>query len=101
MTVASLMESISYQEFIGWVQFYEEEPFGEFREDWRMGQIASTIANTAPHKRGRKTYKPKDFMWKKPKKTKQSLREMFEEIKKLNSDLGGNVVRRVRMEEIE
>lgn len=44
-----------------WQAFFELEPWGCEVENWRMGQIASTMVNVTPRTRGAKAYKPTDF----------------------------------------
>lgn len=41
-----------------WQEFYQEQPFGLWRDDLRSGLIASTVANTVSSK----SFKPIDFM---------------------------------------
>jgi len=43
-----------------WMAYSKLEPWGEEREDLRMGIVASTIANVNRPK-GKKPYKPTDF----------------------------------------
>jgi len=51
---------MSVEEFRSWVEFYEEEPFGDVRADLRAGVVAATVARML----GGKTARPKpiDFM---------------------------------------
>jgi hypothetical protein len=44
-----------------WIAYYQIEPFGVEKEDFRAGIIASTIANVNRQK-GQKAFTPKDFM---------------------------------------
>lgn len=82
MTVEYLLENISSRELTEWMSYYQIEPFGEEREDLRMGIISSTIANVNKGKNG-KTYKPKDFIpnFNKPTQTWQ---EQLKAIELLN-----------------
>lgn len=41
-----------------WQAFYAEQPFGHWREDWRMATLASTVANTVASK----PFQAQDFM---------------------------------------
>jgi len=63
MTHADLMERISGEELQAWMAFYQIEPFGEQRADYRTGIVASTIANANrdPKKR-RNPFRPEDFL---------------------------------------
>lgn len=56
-----MLEEITSRELSEWMAYNEIEPFGEDREDLRMGIIASTIANVN-RASGKKPYKPQDFM---------------------------------------
>jgi hypothetical protein len=44
-----------------WMAYSKVEPFGEDRDDLRMGIVASTVAN-ANRGKGKKPFKPQDFM---------------------------------------
>lgn len=55
-----LAEMTSVQ-FAEWMAYSKLEPWGEERDDLRMGIIASTIANVNRGK-GQKAFKPDDFM---------------------------------------
>ena len=48
-------------QFAEWMAFSRLEPWGEDRDDLRMGIIASTIANVYRGK-GKKPFKPTDFI---------------------------------------
>ena len=48
-------------QFAEWMAFSTIEPWGQDRDDLRMGIVASTIAN-ANRGKNTKAYKPQDFM---------------------------------------
>jgi flagellar basal body rod protein FlgC len=56
-----MLGEISSRDFAEWMAYARLEPFGEERDDLRMGIIASTIANVNRDK-GKKPYSPRDFM---------------------------------------
>ena len=56
-----MLSEISSAQFAEWMAYSTLEPWGEERDDLRMGIIASTIAN-ANRGKGQKAYKPSDFM---------------------------------------
>ena len=41
-----------------YILFYQEQPFGLWRDDYRAALISSTVANTV----SKKAFKPTDFM---------------------------------------
>jgi len=51
------------------------DPFGEYRDDLRAGIVASTIAN-ANRPKGKRAYKPEDFMPRFADQEQQSIAEM-------------------------
>ena len=55
-----LAEMTSLQ-FAEWIAFSRLEPWGEERDDLRMGLVASTIANVNRSK-GQKAFTPQQFM---------------------------------------
>ena len=60
--MAELLNKIDSRELSEWMAFYQLEPFGEWRDDYRAGMISATLANI---NRGKDT-KPydvqRDFM---------------------------------------
>ncbi len=48
-------------EFVEWMAYCKVEPFGYDMDNWRMGVVASTIANCTPRGPGAKRLKPADF----------------------------------------
>lgn len=67
------LDEMPSSEFTEWCAFYQLEPWGTDREDWRAGMQASVVANV---NRSSKTpeFKPQDFMPQKEKK--QTLKQM-------------------------
>jgi hypothetical protein len=53
---------MSSEEFTHWGAFFSAEPFGFDAENWRMGMIASTVANAAGPKRSGKAWRVEDFV---------------------------------------
>lgn len=56
-----MLGEISSRQFAEWMGYARLEPFGEDRDDLRMGIIASTIAN-ANRGKGGKAFTPQQFM---------------------------------------
>ena len=56
-----MLARISARLFAEWTAYYEIEPWGEARADYRNGILAATVANVNrdPHTRA---YEPQDFM---------------------------------------
>ena len=61
MSVRQLLASLDSSEITEWIAYDQLEPFGEQREDLRVGQICSTVANHSfsPPK---KPHRPSDYM---------------------------------------
>ena len=78
-------------EFVQWKEYYRLEPFGEERADYRMGVIASILANVNRRKKTDKQYSPKDFMpvFNKEKKRKQTWQEQLQVVERMNKVYGG------------
>lgn len=66
-TLAELQQDMSSQEFSLWLQFYQDEQWGdasaERRADLRAGVVAATIGNFAgmTRKKGAEPLQPSDF----------------------------------------
>ena len=56
-----MLAEITSTQFAEWMAYSRLEPWGEERDDLRMGIVASTVANVNRAK-DRKPYKPQDFM---------------------------------------
>jgi hypothetical protein len=65
MTVGRLLKELDdhggVDELIEWMAYARVEPFGFDVDNYRMGAVASTVANVAPRPRGAKAMKPSDF----------------------------------------
>ena len=91
--MAELLARISSRELAEWMQYYELEPFGEERADLRAAIVATTIANSNRRK-GKRAFKPADFMPRFEKKEEaQSWEQQLAIVEALNSALGGKDLR--------
>ena len=61
MPVRQLLNTVGSDELTEWMAFYQLEPFGDMRGDYRSGVVASTFAN-AHRAEGVKPFTPEDFM---------------------------------------
>ena len=52
------MQKLSYTEYAAWQAYYNIEPFGSIREDYRSGTICATLVNVARGLAGDKESKP-------------------------------------------
>ena len=62
-----MLEALTWQQLLGWLAYYEVEPFGEERADYRIGILTAAVHN-ALRRQGSRPYKPTDFMLSKPLK---------------------------------
>lgn len=72
--------------------YAQVEPFGEPAAFWRSGMLASVLANVNRTKKGKKAYKPEDFMPKEPKDATQvdTWETMLQQAKAITEMLGGS-----------
>ena len=82
-----MLGRMSSAELVEWMAFYGLEPFGTEIDFLGHAITASTIANVNTPK-GKKKYKPSDFMPKFEKK-KQTVQEMMQVAQMLTVGLGG------------
>ncbi|QDU62173.1 hypothetical protein Pan216_30400 [Planctomycetes bacterium Pan216] len=61
MTRRQLLRSLDSAELTEWTAYWNLEPWGEEKADYRTGLLASVMCNLWKSKKG-KTYKPEDFM---------------------------------------
>ena len=81
-----MLSEISSRQFAEWMAYGRLEPFGEERDDLRMGIVASVIANSNRGK-NQKPYKPGDFMPSFEPETEEQAAERL--IAKARAALGG------------
>jgi len=81
-----MLSEISSTQFAEWMAYSRLEPWGEERDDLRMGIIASTIAN-ANRGKNSKPFKPQDFMPKFEPETEEDAQARL--MAKAMSALGG------------
>ena len=61
LPVRELLARMGSDELTEWMAFYQLEPFGDFRADYRSGVIASTFAN-AHRAQNTSPFRVEDFM---------------------------------------
>jgi len=61
LTVREMLQRVGSDELTEWMAFYQLEPFGDFRADYRSGVIASTFAN-AHRAQDASPFRVEDFM---------------------------------------
>lgn len=61
MTARELLKRMGSDELSEWMAFYQLEPFGDYRADYRSGVVASTFAN-AHRAKDASPFRPEDFM---------------------------------------
>lgn len=58
-----MLASMTWNQLKGWMEYASIEPFGEERDDYRSGIVASVIANVNRDSKTRpEPYSPLDFM---------------------------------------
>ena len=62
MTVRELTARMDSRELSEWMAYARLEPWGELRDDLRIGQVCATLANINRTKRSGRVFKPEDFM---------------------------------------
>lgn len=85
MTAAQLQE---------WITYFELEPWGGARDDYRSGLVAAAVVNAAPFRgKGAKAFTPSDFfpeLSTKPRRA-QTPADMLEVARAMTAGLGGTV----------
>ena len=56
-----LLETLTWKQLLDWLIYYELEPFGEERADYRIGQLTAAVHN-ALRRSGGRTWKASDFL---------------------------------------
>lgn len=56
---------MSASEFVGWMDYYDQEPFGAMRDNWHAAQLAALTYN-AHRGRGSVPKSTRDFMYEPP-----------------------------------
>lgn len=81
-----MLSEITSKQFAEWMAYSRLEPWGEERDDLRMGIVASTVANVNRGK-NQKAFKPTDFMPSFEPETEEQAAERM--IAKARAALGG------------
>ena len=61
LPVREMLASMGSDELTEWMAYYQLEPFGDYRADYRSGVVASTFAN-AHRAKDAGPFRPEDFM---------------------------------------
>ncbi len=62
MPVCQLLDSMTQQELNSWARYYQEQPFGSWRDNYHAAMLTSVLWNVNAGKGNSKT--PDDFMFK-------------------------------------
>ena len=57
-----MMSTMSWVQYVGWHEYYRQEPFGEYRADLRMGINTAILANINRDPSKKDGFSPEDFM---------------------------------------
>lgn len=79
---------MTHREFLKWAAWYAMEPFGEQRDDLRIGVLAATVCNLLSSGKG-KLAKPSDFMLKFEDEKPQKPEDMMNALRMVHEALGG------------
>lgn len=60
--MAELQSAMSSQEFGEWMAFFQLQPYGEWRQDFRTANLMALIANVNRDPKKSKEFTPQDFM---------------------------------------
>lgn len=61
--VEGMLRSMTWRQYLGWILYASEEPFGEERADLRSAIVAAVVANANRDSRRRpRPFSPRDFM---------------------------------------
>ncbi len=94
-TVRELQTRMDSHEFAEWMAYYRIDPYGSWREDYRAGIVASTLANVNRTKDA-KVFTPQDFIPEfdhAEEREEQSPEEQLQIVELLNASLGGRDLR--------
>lgn len=91
MTVRQLESKLEASELNEWMAFFNMEPWGAVREDYRAGIIASTLVNVNGGKKGGKPAQPTDFfdLYTRHNNRKQTNEQQINIFKKYAEAIGG------------
>jgi len=88
-----MLARMPHRVFRQWRQLYEEEPFGVEADGIRLGYAAAALAGVWGKPKGRRGWRPKDFM---PefafKKHVETPDEQVERLKAITLMMGGTVI---------
>jgi hypothetical protein len=83
-----MLRKMSIREFRRWRAFYDLEPFGEERSDYRAASIVATLVNLH-RKRGTREKPIKDFLLQFTDATEKSKPKPWERLKQIGREIAG------------
>lgn len=82
------------QELVDWAAYYEIEPFGDWRADYRMAIQASLLANIHRNEEKQpRPFTPEDFMPQFGVETAKTPQDLLDTVVALNALFGGRDLR--------
>lgn len=90
----AMLARMPFRVYREWHAYYQVEPFGEKRADFRSAIVAATIANTMGRRKGQPAFRVEKFMPQfEPREiVKKTPDQLFDKLKILNRLMGGAFV---------
>lgn len=85
-----MLSRMPYRIFQEWLQFHEQEPFGQ--EAFRLGFVAAGLGTLLVKPKGKKAWRPSDFMPDAPRQQTRTPQQQFDYIFRANQLLGGKFI---------
>jgi len=91
----AMLARMPYRIWSEWQAFAALEPFGEERADLRAGIVAATVANCMARGKGRRSFKPRDFMprFEETQRKPATSSEHYQQVLAITQLFGGKIVR--------
>lgn len=78
-----MMSEMTWREYLEWVVYSDLEPFDEERQDLRIAQVVTTIANANRNPKKHRAYTVKDFLMRWGDSPKLSRKQTWQEQKQI------------------
>jgi len=87
-----MLARMPHRVFRQWIQFYNEEPFGAEADGVRLGYAAAALGNLLGQPKGRRSWKPEDFMPDFKPQAPKTPEQQIEHLKTITKMMGGEII---------
>jgi hypothetical protein len=93
--VDALLQAMSSKQIVEWMAYYDLEPFGEERADFRAAMLASLYANSQRDPKKQKPFEMSDFMLFRDREAEEDESDALKSKAEMLNEMFGGIDKRV------